>query len=303
MCLLAACDHTTPFTTDVEAATGPFGSGSPIRVTFDSGADIRPVWLPDGSAFVYTEERTDRADRDRCLAFIPAKGGSIVRRICPGGDLPGDSVDDFESPGFSAGGQLAYVRTTMLAFIGRAGPDASQLVLGTFGDPLNVSVLTQLPYPLASGSVDVASELHWVSPTTLIYLGERQSFPSRCGSCVLRDTLRTGIDVERIDLGGSGPVRSTVPNTASATSVSSDRLDTLFYTLAGDGRVHRRALSTGADTIVADFGSAVTDLSVSGTRLAVVLGSSLEVMDLLTGSTTTYSKVDTNFHRPALSPD
>lgn len=300
---IAACDHTTPFGAGSYSSSGPFSPGSPVRITFSPGADVMPVWLPDGSGFLYTQEQTGRPDHDRCLARIPAAGGAITRTICPGDDLAGDSVDDFESPGLAAAGRMAYARTSMLAFIGRSGPDASQLVLGTYADPLHVSVLSTLPYFGPSGPVDIVANLHWVGPNTLVFLAQQQSYPARCSTCITRDTVRGGIDVERIDVGGGAPVLSAVSGTALATAVASDRFDTLYYTLAGSGQVHRRALSTGADTVVFDFGAPVADLSVSGSRFAAVVNTGMRIVDRATAFDDTFVKVDTNFHRPALSPD
>src|ERR1043166_7375349 len=60
----------------------PRGSGSTIRLTYNPRDDLGPVWLPDGSGFLYTAERGDRHDLDRCLVVMPRAGGSIEREIC-----------------------------------------------------------------------------------------------------------------------------------------------------------------------------------------------------------------------------
>src|SRR5262249_42924269 len=152
--------------------------------------DTRVSWLPDGTGFLYTQEQVDRLDRDRCLVLMPATGGGIQRSICPESDVDGDSLDDFESPAVSSTGRMAYVRTTMLAFFGRSGPDNAQLVLGTFSDPYATTQLTTLPYfGPASRPVDIVSDLHWAGPNTLIFLTEQQTFPSRCGGCAAVDTV------------------------------------------------------------------------------------------------------------------
>ena len=50
--------------------------------------------------------------------------------------------------------------------------------------------------------------------------------------------------------------------------------DEIYYTLSGDSRVFRQTLSTGAVTVVHDFGAAgiARDVHVVGNRMAAVVG-------------------------------
>src|SRR3989442_13532083 len=91
---LAACEHTSPFHGGSYAPTGPLGSGSPLRLTYNPGQDLTPVWLLDGSGILYSRERTDRYDRDRCVARLPAGGGVITGELCdriPASGAPTDA--------------------------------------------------------------------------------------------------------------------------------------------------------------------------------------------------------------------
>src|SRR5574338_1719655 len=80
--VLTACKHEAPLTPGVYPPNTPAGSGALVRLTFNPGVDLGPTWLPDGSGILYAMERTDRSDFDRCLALLPATGGTIEREIC-----------------------------------------------------------------------------------------------------------------------------------------------------------------------------------------------------------------------------
>jgi hypothetical protein len=266
--------------------------------------DRGPSWLPEGSGFLYTQEQLDRQDRDQCFAVMPQGGGTVTETICANSDPQGDSLNAFESPSVAADGRMAYVRSSMYAFAGRHTPDNAALVLATYQTPLKTTVLEPLSYFGPSAQpVDLVRDIVWTGPTTMIYVAEQVTYACGNFGCTVLDTAVTGIEIQRLDYSTSPPTLSVVPNTSFATSLAGGRADTVYFTVAGSGQVHRRALSTGADTVVFDFGSPATDLSASGSRFAGVVGSALRVVDLATALDTTFTKADTNFHRPALSPD
>ena len=301
--LVVSCDHTTPFSAGSYGNTAPLNPGNPARLTYNPGVDPRASWLPDGSGFLYTQEQTDRTDLDRCLALMPAGGGTVTRTICAGSDLAGDSLDDFESAAASTDGRIVYARTSMIAGFGHAGPDHAALVIAPYASPLAATLLQTLPYfGPASRSVDMVSDIHWVGPTALVFLSEQWTYPAACGTCTRVDTVRTGLDIQRIDV-GPPPVISLVPGTDQATSVTVGGRDTIYYTLAGDPGVHRRVLASNADTVVFIFAAAPTDVTVAGSRVAALVGDTMHVVDLPTGADLKLALGLNQLLRPALSPD
>src|SRR5947199_248890 len=81
------------------APAGPLGTGAALRLTYNPGTDLAPLWLPGGSGaggILYTAERVDRADHDRCFAILPPAGGAIERYVCRT-SAADDSVDVFEN--------------------------------------------------------------------------------------------------------------------------------------------------------------------------------------------------------------
>ncbi|HYK12308.1 MAG TPA: hypothetical protein VEV39_16015 [Gemmatimonadales bacterium] len=269
LAVLPSCEHTQPFSSAAYQTGAPLNPGNPTQLTFSPGVDTRATWLPDGSAFLYTQEQTGSADADRCLVQMPKTGGQTTRLICESGDIGHDTLNDLESAAVNAATRMVYVRTSMRAHIGEAGPDNAGLMLATLGTPVPGSTLHALPYPSPSGQgVDMASDISWVGPSALVYLGEEVSYPSVCPGCAAVDTVRAGVEIDRIDVNGAITV---VVDTGFPSSASVAGGDTLYYTLTNSGAIHRRILSTSADTVLFDYGLPATDVSAGGGRLVVVV--------------------------------
>lgn len=314
--LLAACEHSAPFRPGVYGPDGPLSPGSFTRITFNPGEDRWPTWLPGDAGILYAAERRDRADRDRCFATQPPGGGAITRYACatPAAD---DSLNVFESPAFGPGGRIAYVRVSSIRFpFPPLGPQAQALVVATLDDPNEALVLRPIPYTAPWGRThEAVSHVGWVDGTRLVYLAEQVRYPRACSNCPI-DTVRTGLEIVVLDFGGATPVTALVPGTDSATSVAVGATgDTIYYTIAGDGRVFRRSLSSGDTGVVHDFGSGrnARDARVVGGRLVAVVdgsgaaGGDLHVVDLATGADalapTIAGGASVWYSRPAVSAD
>ena len=305
---------------------GPFGSAVPLRLTYNPGEDLGPVWLPDGSGFWYTEERLDRDDKDRCLALIPAGGGTIAREICDRAPAADDSVDAYSAAGLAPNGGLVYVRGTAPFTAGwPVTPHDQQLVVGTLVDPLTVRVLLpSIPYLGPGGRVHQGvAQVRWLNDTSLIYVGQQVQYPAVCMSCVLRDTLASGLEIVRLDFGSATTVLHKLPGTDQASSVTVAGGDTLLFTINGDTRILRFTLADSAITVVHDFGAGniARDVQAGGGRLLAVVGGKVSFTpDSVTGgvqrdSGGTLMLVDPAsgnetllgfgvlFRHPALSPD
>lgn len=319
------CDHSPPFEAVDYGSRTPHGPGIPFQLTFSPGQEHSPAWLPDGSGFLYSEQRLDQPDRDWCLAQLPPGGGRIVRRICHhtiGGD---DTTDVFDFPAVSAGGQLAFVAASSPALLQSPAPTYEALVLAPLSDPDSAQVLLVLPYLSPSGRIHTGvSHLQWLSDGSLLFVGERVSYP-------MPDTVRTGVELMRLTPAGAQWMLSAIAATDGVSSASAEGADTVYYTLIGDTRVYRRILSTGADSVIRDFGAGTgggitRDVIVRGTRLIAIVsgmvyytpdstlgasqrdnGGNIHVVDLTSGAEAVLGYSDQNhpiwFRRPALSPD
>ena len=320
--VLAACEHTSPFHPGLYAPTGPLGSGSPLRLTYNPGQDLTPTWLPDGSAILYARERLDRPDRDRCIARLPAGGGSITGELCDRIPAAADSTDAFAWPAPAADGRLVYTRANSLTALGSLAPHDQQLVLGMFDGSAAVRVLRSIPYQSPSGrGHEAVAQIRWLNATTLVYVGQRVAYPRACGSC-LADTVPSGLELVKMDLSSPIPLLDTLPGTDQASSVAVAGDDTVYYTRNGDSRVFRLVLSTGATTVAHDFGGPIArDVQIVGSRLVAVVGGNvtytssptlgplqqdgggvLHLVDLSSGIDVTLTDTALAFRHPALAP-
>jgi hypothetical protein len=200
-----------------------------------------------------------------------------------------------------------------------------QLVVGTLADPITVRVLLPfIPYLSPSGRVHQGvAQVRWLNDTSLIYVGQQVSYPAVCMSCVLRDTLASGLEMMRLDLGSSTPALHVLPGTDQASSVTVVGRDTLFFTINGDTRIFRFTLVDDAVTVVHDFGGGgiARDVQVGGGRLLAVVGGNVSftpdsvtggiqrdsggtivLVDPTTGGETPLA-TGSLFRHPALSPD
>ena len=271
---LLGCGHTEPFTSAPTGTDQPFDVGPPARLTLNVGPDRGAAWLPDGSGILYSAQQLGRQDHDVCLALIPPGGGRQRQLTCDLTPTGADSTDAVESPAPSSDGRLAFVAVGSRIAAIPAGSAA--ISVSSLSDPATRTRLQALPYTLPGGALHSgATQLRWLSPDLLIYLGVRVDYRHVCDTCSEWDTLTTGVDVVSLDLRQPGSTPQPIPGTENATGVSVGATpDEVYYTLAGDSRVYRRTLSTGGVAVVHDFGAAgmARDVHVVGNRMAAVVG-------------------------------
>ena len=329
---LVGCRHGEPFTPADQGTDGPFTTGSPRQLTYSPGDDRTAAWLPDGSGIIYSSERLDRRDADRCLQILPPEGGSIRRTICNPVAVYDDSTDRYESPAVSTGGRIAYLRA--ISWIGLQKGPQLRLMLGRIEDPASAVEVTRVPYLATNGKTHSnVAQIRWLSPSRFVYLAEELFYE---GSTFYPDTFTTGRDIVHGEVAGETATLTVVHGTDDASSVDvGDDDDTIYFTLGGDSRVYQRSLSTGAQSVIHDFGDIVRDVQVNATTIVAVVGRStpfscaseprgntvawvleaahgwvqrdeggdLVIVDRNSGAETRLAECETLFRRPALSPD
>ncbi len=319
---LVGCEHGAPFAGGSYGSDQPFTAGSPRRLTYNLGQDRAPAWLPDESGIVYSFERTDRPDRDRCLGMLPPDGGRLLTEVCDRTASADDSTNLFTEPAPDPRGRLAYAVAT--SSIGALTPAWAGLELNSLAGPATTRVLLAFPY-YASDTLphEGAAHVRWLGGTTLVYVAQRVGYEGHCKGCPL-DSVRTGVAIDRLDLSQTPPHVDVLPGTRFASSVAVGATsDVIYFTLGGDSRVLRRNLVTGTDSTLFDFGaSGITrDVQVIGSRLVAVVGGNVSfaldatlgypvqrdsggpvhVVDLLTGAHSVLTLPPALRH-PALSP-
>lgn len=270
---LVACDHPAPPEPGDYTPQGPFSVVFPRQLTFNPGQDLTPEWLPDGSGIIYQFQRLDGPDFDRCLGILPPGGGSRRAEICNTNVKSEDSTDAYGAPAVSAAGRLFYTRASDFWRFHNAAPTYQSVVVAPLATPLLVDSVRNLPYAVTPGGTMHygIADVHWLGDSAVIYVAQKVIYGS-CPRC--QDTLRTGIELARMDLRSAPGTVISIPGTDSASSVALGAGDTIYYTVAGDSRVWRRALATGDTATVWDFGAAgvARDVAVRGRKLYAVVG-------------------------------
>jgi hypothetical protein len=273
---IGACAHEVPSTSGPYVPAGPFAGGAPLRLTYDLGGDSTPFWLPDESGVLYSFERADRRDGDRCIGFLPVGGGSRTNQICHATGLSLDSIDSFSSPTVSPGGRLAYFRATdRLSFVART---FAGIGIGTLAAPESGPLLDNLPRDFANELGETATLIGWLSDSELVYLALGLAQPPVIPWRPLA--------LVRARLRADSAVYDILANTDSATSVTVAGPDAIYYTIASDTRVFHRVLSTDSTSVVHDFGGsrAPTAVQVAGSRLAAIVLNQIWLVDLTDSS-------------------
>jgi len=270
--LALGCSHTDPFTNPSQSGDQPFDAIPPIRLTFNTGSDRDAAWLPDGSGILYSAAQSSRSDADVCLALLPPSGGSQRFLHC---DVPGgpDLRDAIESPAPSGDGRLAFLAA--ISTINGQIPFSQAISVSPSLDPSAGIQVRTFPYTTSDGQVHrTAGQLRWLSPGTLVYLGENLEARTPCQFCPI-DTLVAGLAVAILDVSSPGLAPTIVPGTQFATGVSpGESSDLIYFTLGGDTRVFQRSLSIGSTQLIHDFGAEgiARDVQVQAGRLVATVG-------------------------------
>jgi hypothetical protein len=270
--LALGCGHTDPFTNPSQSSDQPFDPTPPVRLTLNTGSDRDAAWLPDGSGILYSAAQSSRPDADVCLALLPPSGGSQRFLYC---DVPGgaDLRDAIESPAPSSEGRLAFLAA--ISTVNGEIPFSQAISVSPSLDPSAGIQVRTFPYNTPDGQVHrTAGQLRWLSPGTLVYLGENLEARRPCQFCPI-DTLVAGLAIATLDVSSPGSAPTIVPGTQFASGVSpGENSELIYFTLGGDTRVFQRSLSTGSTQLIHDFGAEgiVRDVQVQAGRLVATVG-------------------------------
>jgi hypothetical protein len=319
---VVACDHPTPPEPGDYTPGGPFSTAVPRQLTFSPGPDLTPTWLPDGSGILYQFQRSDQPDGDRCLGILPAEGGTLREEICNNTLAGADSTDAYGDAAVSSLGRIFFTRASAAWRLHNLAPAVADIVVANLATPWIVRSIRSLPYSVTPGGPThfAVAQPRWLGDSAVVYVAQNVFYIRTVGY----DTLRTGIELARMDLTTAPGTVTTIPGTDSASSVALGAGDTIYYTLAGNSRVFRRTLGTGDTATVWDFGAAgiARDLQIRGAKLFAVVGGVVayahdpslgpvqddkggvvHVVDLLLATDTAVAPAGQLYRHIALSPD
>src|ERR1041385_2950550 len=198
--LLAACAHADVAPSE-QPENPPFETGSwPRQLTYNVYDDRQPSWLPDGSGILYSTQRANQStDNDRCIALLPAEGGTQLWRRCEtDAENILDTMDVWEWPSAGPDGRTFFVRTTAWIHALKYGYPRMELVRGY--DFEHRKLLRTLPFFTSSGRQELAAWTpRWLARDKIAYLGVLEFWE---GETFAPDTFFTGEEVMLLQLAG-----------------------------------------------------------------------------------------------------
>ncbi len=316
------CGHAEPFSFAVEPADSARVPGALAQLTFNAGDDVDPAWLEDSSLVLYTAERLDQEDRDRCVVALPPGGGTMRPYVCPASLGSRESLDVIEAVAPAANGALAYVWTRFDLF--PLTPFRERhLAVATRAAPFAPRARARLPIRAAGGFVQHfgATDIRWIGADEFVYRSITPHYPQPCKAC-RRDAV-TPLEIVHAIVDGDTLILRAIPGTLFSTSLALIPPDTLLYTVMGDSLLYRRALGADTSEVVAGFGpDIVRGVQVAGDRIVVIVGGQVAVvviptigvvqnddggrvfiLDRTTGARAALPIGPLLFRRPALSAD
>jgi len=272
--MLAACEHSPPYGLAATDPLGPWGGPPPQRLTFSPGDDRHPAVT--GGVLVYSRLDPDERGNERCLAFLPAAGGTLLHEACPGPPrTPADTfVDTWIEPALSPdGGRVAYM-WQQGSLVGVLGFGATRVVVAPVAQAGDTSgFVWPIFYISPSGlPADAVSELSWVDDHTLRFLlGHEYIFKVKGGGLIrYTDTTFQSYGLAHLDL-ATGAL-SLIAGGDSAFAYA-EAPDGGLWLVRNESPQTLRHLDPGADsaTAVAVFSGTVRGLvTVAGVPVAIV---------------------------------
>ena len=262
------CGHSEPFATAPREPLGPPSTTLPRRLTFNARSDLTPSVA--GDTVVYSRVDADRADGDRCLAFLPLEGGTLYRTLCARGALADSVRDSWLYPAISPDGRrVAFVRERLLY---RAGTLLERtLVVAPLTAP-DSAVVVVAGYELPGGGTSSGyRDVTWKDDQALRFLGGIEV----SGGGEVEGFVARG--VFEVALGGSqSGVPVAVPGLEDAVAYAPGD-DGAVYFIPRDSTVAFRQADGAPAEVAARFGGsaeapliALTDMAASSGVVAVI---------------------------------
>ncbi len=197
---LAGCGHSAPFTATDPGTRSPFGEAVPIRLTYDPGADLHPVWTADGRALMYSFERQLPGDEypDRCLGALPPEGGQRIGEWCWNSFDEGSRRDGIEAGTLDGEGGLLFAHHYGA---GSKQPNPYRgavyfAAADSLADPERLMTLL-VPPPGGTARYDYFLDPVSTGRHQVTGLAATAVIEERCRGCQF-DTLYNGVDLVRL---------------------------------------------------------------------------------------------------------
>ncbi|MES2304179.1 MAG: hypothetical protein V4558_01655 [Gemmatimonadota bacterium] len=209
------CGHSEPFVSAGVDQQGPYNGADPLRLTFNSDAEYGASWTADGKGILYSFADPSRADHDRCLAILPAAGGTRLFTLCDNRPGHADSAETIASGALSDDGELLYLVGASLP-IGQL-PVNITLFHADTAAPFSRRTLLTLPRDVGGGlRPNWLTDVTWVGPDEFVAMATDLTLVPQCIGCALRDTVFNPLGVVRGTIGGNGAAMELIEGTLGA---------------------------------------------------------------------------------------
>lgn len=291
--LSAACEHTTPLEYEPPEALPPASDALPRRLTFNPGDDRNPSVSGGVLAFSRFELGDERSVpggfevAERCIALLPYEGGTISARYCPSPfAVPEDSVVTWVEPVLSPdGARIAYLWEK--SHLHDVRTPKRELRVAPAERPEEAEVSWSALWTMPDGRrPTTVIKPSWTGADHLRFLAGLDSVFKVKGGGSTRATDTITVAYALVDLNLTTLEATVVPGADSA----------IAYAPAPDGGawIVQRSDSTrlfhlppGSATPqeIGSFSAPVYDLAnVDGVPVAGIAGSTVEALDLATGT-------------------
>ena len=140
----------------------------------------------------------------------PPTGGRQRSLSCTLSPSADQRTESLQSAAAATDGRLVFIAAS--SAIGAVVPAVQELSLATIADPATRTSLLGIPYTISGRPTHGGiSQLRWLGPSRLVYLGEAVNVYSPCNGCQ-KDTLRSGVDAVWLDLAGGATPQAIAGN-------------------------------------------------------------------------------------------
>ena len=217
--LIAACEHSSPFTF-VPGTQGPWGGGLPRRLTFSAGDD-RNASVTGGLIVFSRLEASALATRERCLALLPVDGGTLRGEDCP--RLPTTLADTFldtwTEPALSPDGHWVAFSWQQGSLVSVLGFYRTRLVVAPTAHADDTTRFAwYIDYAATAGTVTGILKPEWLDADRIRFLGAYEFFFKVKGGGQERYTDTTFVPLALLELDLRTGLVALVPGGDSATA-------------------------------------------------------------------------------------
>lgn len=291
---LGGCGHSDPYAIAAPPTSDtPFAAADPVQLTFDAGKDRFPALSPDNQTLWYSFQSPSRSDGDRCLASMPARGGTRTE-YCLLDAANYAHRDGLDQPTPGPDGQLLYVhyRSDIGAFL----PDSGTLLLADTKTPLTARPLLRLPTNINGAGFTHLGRIRWVAQDRIILVAEDMSVRRICAACTDKDTIYRGTTLLEGRITSTGATFTKIAGTEQANDFTMSAAgDSLYFSRTNEDplelplRAHQIFVVpvAGGTARVVYTGNVIdTIYSVQriGSRFAVASDGKLQSIDFATGN-------------------